>query len=109
MNRFEKLEEFGKVIARATFIVANDLSFTLNDTARMFDAEYRLYAVSNGAFCRAFSDVAKQISYTRKNSTADTYCSLAKEAIEMLASGKAESDVLCYFDEMLMRGRGEIK
>lgn len=101
MKTFEKFEELFKAIANTAVIACHDFSASLNDTARMCDADNRIYSLAVGAFCRAFSDVAKQICCTRKCIFADTYCSLAEEAISMLASGVPERDVLCYFEKFL--------
>lgn len=106
MKTFEKCKELFKAIANTAVIACHDFSASLNDTARMCDADNRIYSIAGGAFCRAFSEIAKQICYTRKCIFADTYCSLAEDAISMLASGVPEKDVLYYFDKLLIRERG---
>ena len=106
MNIFEKCKQLFKAIANTSVIAFHDFQSSLNDTARMCEADNKIYSISSGAFCRAFSDIAKQICYTRKDIFADTYCSLAEEAISMLASGIPEKDVLWHFDRILIRERG---
>lgn len=106
MKTFEKCKELFKAIANTSVIAFHDFQSSLNDTARMCDADNRIYSLAGGAFCRAFSDIAKQICYTRKCIFADTYCSLAEEAIVMLLKGVPEKDVLYHFDKILIRERG---
>lgn len=110
MKTFEKCKELFKAIVNTSVIAFHDFQSSLNDTARMCDADNRIYSISSGAFCRAFSEIAKQLCYTRKGIFADTYCSLAEEAISMLASGVPERDVLCYFEKLLSNSeRSEAK
>lgn len=106
MNIFEKSKALGKAIVSPLVIAYHNFQSALNDTARMCEADNKIYAVSSGAFCRAFSNVANQICYARTSNFADTYCSLAEEAIAMLLSGASEAYVLYHFDEKLIQDKG---
>ena len=75
--------------------------------ADVCEAENKLYAISSGAFVRAFSDTAHKIAYCRSAPNRDTFLALADKAQEMLARGDSQSDVLWYFDEMLAKEMGK--
>ena len=79
----------------------------ISDYADICEAENKLYAISSGAFVRAFSDTAHRVAYFRSAPNRDTFLTLASKAQEMLASGDSESDVLWYFDEMLAKEMGK--
>lgn len=79
----------------------------ISDYADICKSENKLYAISSGAFVRAFSDTACRIAYCRSEPNRDTFLALASKAQEMLASGDSEADVLWYFDEMLAREMGK--
>lgn len=74
--------------------------------AKCCEAENRLASVSSDAFVRAFSDTAKQICYCKTTPFLNNYLPLIDEAIEMLASGEEEAEVLWYFDILLQNERG---
>ena len=102
----ENVKNLAKSFCCYCVSVYNDYSIALNDYARMYESDNKILSVSSSAFCHCFRDVALQISYTRPDKNADTYCMLAEKAVEMLVSGKSETDTLYYFDELL---RKEIK
>ena len=79
----------------------------ISDYADICEAENKLYAISSGAFVRAFSDTARRIAYCRSSPNRYTFLALADKAKEMLARGDSQSDVLWYFDEMLAKEMGK--
>lgn len=79
----------------------------ISDYADICEAENKLYAISSGAFVRAFSYTAHRIAYCRSAPNRDTFLTLANNAYEMLAMGDSEADVLWHFDEMLAKEMGE--
>lgn len=79
----------------------------ISDYADICEAENKLYAISSGAFVRAFSDTARRIAYCRSALNRDTILALASKAQEMLARGDSEADVLWHFDEMLAKEMGK--
>ena len=79
----------------------------ISDYADICEAENKLYAISSGAFVRAFSDTAHRIAYCRSAPNRDTFLALADKAQEMIARGDSQSDVLWYFDEMLAKEMGK--
>ena len=99
----ENVKNLAKSFCCYCVSVYNDYSIALNDYARMCEWDNKIISVSSCAFCRAFSNVAKRISCARANKIADTYCSLADKAVEMLVSGISEADTLCYFDKLLRK------
>lgn len=86
-----------------------DFKEGLHDVNRMNMCKNEIAMLSSGTFCHAFDDVAYRICSTRTAKTADTYCALADEAVKKLAKGESESDVIWYFEKLLMKERGEIK
>ena len=105
----ERIKSLAKSVC--IFCVRNyyDYSTALNDYSRMQEADNKILSVSSCAFARCFSDVAKQICYTKPAKNADTYCVLANEAVEMLASGISEADTLEYFDKLLIKERSNLE
>ena len=105
----ERIKSLAKSVC--IFCVRNyyDYSTALNDYSRMQEADNKILSVSSCAFARCFSDVAKQICYTKPAKNADTYCVLANKAIEMLASGISEADTLEYFDKLLIKERSNLE
>lgn len=83
-----------------------NFSSILNDRARMNKVDSQIISLSSCAFCRSFGYIAMKISEARPFPTADTYCALANKALEMLASGENEAEVLDYFDDLLMKEFG---
>ena len=79
----------------------------ISDYADICEAENKLYAISSGAFVRAFSDTAHRIAYCRSAPNRNTFLALANKAQEMLARGDSEADVLWHFDEILAREMGK--
>lgn len=73
----------------------------ISDYADICAAENDLYAISSGAFVRAFSDTALRIAYCRSVPNRDTFLGLADIAKRMLLRGDSQADVLLYFDEIL--------
>ena len=80
-----------------------DFENALNDQARMCEAENEIMMLASWEFVRAFNSVARLICSARIAPFADTYCSLAKKAVEMLAKGEEEKDVLYYFDKLYVK------
>ena len=105
----ERIKSFAKSVCIFCVSTYYDYSTALNDYSRMREADNKILSVSSGAFCRCFSDVAKQICYTKPAKNADTYCVLANEAVEMLASGISEADTLEYFDKLLIKERSNLE
>ena len=85
------------------YCVTEYLTFQKNisDYADICAAENDLYAISSGAFVRAFSDTALRISHCRSAPNRDTFLDLADMAKRMLLRGDSQADVLLYFDEIL--------
>lgn len=73
----------------------------ISDYADICKAENELYAISSGAFVRAFSDTALRIAYCRSVPNRDTFLDLADIAKRMLLMGDSQADVLLYLDETL--------
>lgn len=103
MQMLEKIKTMIKNFGSLCVAAYDDYSTALNDYTRVCEAENQILSVSSAAFCRCFNDVARQICSIRANKTADTYCNLAKTAVELLASGKGEAETLYYFYEILTR------
>lgn len=78
----------------------NGFESALEDQSRMYEAQNEIMAMSSSEFIRAFNSVARLICSARTASFADTYCCLAKTAVDMLAKGEEEKDVLYYFDKL---------
>ena len=79
----------------------------ISDYADICEAENKLYAISSGAFVRAFSDTAHRIAYCRSAPNRDTFLSLARDAERMLLRGDDPAMVLWHFDEMLSKEMGK--
>ena len=77
------------------------LQKNISDYADICAAENNLYAISSGAFVRAFSDTALRIAHCRSVPNRDTFLDLADIAKRMLLRGDSQADVLLYFDEIL--------
>lgn len=61
--------------------------------------------MSNYRFVDAFDYIANAICERRSTPNTETYVSLGKKAVELLASGVEQADVLDYFDELLEKER----
>ncbi len=109
MTNAELKNYLSKAVCSFCVSAYRNYSTILNDYAKMCEADNKIMSISSGAFFRCFSDVAKQISYTKASKNADTYCDLANKAVEMLASGTSEVDTLYYFDELLRKESCETK
>ncbi len=94
------------IFAASTY---KNFSSILNDHARMNEVDNQIISLSSCAFGRSFRNIAMKISEARLFPTADTYCMLANKALEMLASGENEADVLYYFDNLLIKEFGRNK
>ena len=72
----------------------------------------RLYNVvcslSSHACAECVSDSARQLSYARSGKNIDTYTAVMNEAIQMLARGDNQSDVVNHFDMMVAKEYGRI-
>lgn len=102
-NVKESIADFAKYFVTEYWRFKKDIS----DYADICEAENKLYAISSGAFVRAFSYTARRIAYCRSAPNRDTILSLADKAQEMLARGDSQADVLLYFDEMLEKEIGK--
>lgn len=72
----------------------------------------RLYNVvcslSSHACAESVSDSARQLSYARSGKNIEIYTSVMNEAIQMLARGDNQSDVVNHFDLMVAKEYGRI-
>lgn len=93
----------------STLIIGNaldalkDFENAIKDQSRMCEAQNEIMALSSCEFTRAFNSVARLICSARIAPFADTYCCLAKAAVNMLAKGEDEKDVLYYFDKLYVK------
>ncbi len=100
MKIAESLKNLSTSIIGKVVGALSDFENALEDQSRMCEAQNEIMALSSNEFVSAFNAVARLICSARTASSADTYCSLAKTAVELLAKGEEEKDVLYYFDKL---------
>ena len=100
MKVVESLKKLCTKTSGKLVIALEDFENALRDSNRMTNLENEILSLSNIQFVSAFNAIAKLICSSRKTSFADTYCDLAKTAVNLLAKGEEEKDVLYYFDKL---------
>ena len=83
-------------------------SETLAEHAEMARLYNEVYSLSSRACAECVSDSARKLSYARSAKTIDTYTAVMNEAIQMLARGGNQSDVVNHFDMMVAKEYGRI-
>ena len=80
----------------------------LEEHAEMARLYNEVYSLSSRACAECVSDSAKQIASARTAKTIVTYKAIMEEAIQMLARGDNQSDVVYHFDMMVAKEYGRI-
>lgn len=100
--------QFPKVIkqmAKLCVEAYSDFSCRIDDFNKVMEMKNRIAALSNYNFVSAFNYTANAICSRRTAPNTETYLSLGEKAIELLAKGQEQADVLYYFDELLSEER----
>ena len=79
----------------------------IHDVSRKCEADNRIASLSSETFHKRFNVIAERICYARLERNVDTYCQLTEEAVKMLTAGAEESDVIQYFEKLLMKEYGK--
>ena len=98
--------EISKTIKEfANFCMGAYINFNniIYDLSKRCEVKNRIANLSNYDFVTAFDYTANAICERRITPNTETYLSLGEKAIELLASGKEQADVLYYFDELLRK------
>ena len=80
----------------------------LEEHAEMARLYNEVCSLSSRACAECVSDSARQLSYARSVKNIDTYTAVMNEAIQMLARGDNQSDVVYHFDMMVAKEYGRI-
>lgn len=92
-----------KQMAKLCVATYNDFSCRIDDFNKVMEMKNRIATLSNYNFVSAFDYTANAICARRTTPNTETYLSLGEKAIELLASGQEQADVLYYFDELLRK------
>lgn len=103
MKLSDKLKKLGTQMGTSAICAVKELDRAINACAERHEATARLMNLAGVGFTRDFQFTADQICYCRITDNTETYISLVDEAIEMLASGCHQADVLAYFEKVLMK------
>lgn len=98
-----KIPETIKQIAKLCVSVYNDFNNSIEDFSKRCEVKNQIASLSNYLFADAFDYIANAICERRSTPNTETYISLGKKAMELLASGVDQADVLDYFDKLLER------
>ena len=93
------IEQMGKMCT----VAYSDFSNSLDELNKRCEIQNRIAILSSYDFVRAFNYTADAICARRTTPNTETYLSLGEKAIELLASGKEQADVVYYFDELLRK------
>ena len=85
-----------------------DYSETLAEHAEMARLYNEVCSLSSRACAECISDSAMQMVNSRTAKTIVTYKAIMEEAIQMLARGDNQSDVVYHFDMMVAKEYGRI-
>ena len=75
----------------------------LQEHAEMARLYNEVYSLSSRACAECVSNSARQLSYARSGKNIEIYMSVMNEAIQMLARGDNQSDVVNHFDMMVSK------
>lgn len=100
-----KIPEVIKQMAKLCVSAYSDFNNSIEDLGRRCEVKNEIASLSSFNFVNAFDYIANSICVKRITPYTETYISLGKKAIEMLASGVEQADVLDYFDELLEKER----
>lgn len=100
-----KIPETIKQMAKLCVSAYNDFNTTIEDFNKRCEVKNQIASLSNYLFADAFDYIANAICERRSTPNTETYISLGNKAMELLASGVDQADVLDYFDELLERER----
>ena len=103
MKLAESLKNLSTSIIGKAVSALDDFKSALEDQSRMCEKQNEIAALSSYEFVNAFNCVARLICSARILPFADTYCGLAETAIQMLAKGEKQEDVLYYFDKLYVK------
>ncbi len=81
--------------------VHSDFLSRVDNFNKIMEMKNRIATLSDYNFANAFDYTAKVICARRTTPNTETYLSLGEKAIELLARGQEQADVLYYFDELL--------
>ena len=95
-------------IAKYCVSAYQDYSETLAEHAEMARLYNKVYSLSSRSCAECVSDSARQLSYARSVKNIDTYTAVMNEAVQMLARGDNQSDVVNHFDMMVAKEYGRI-
>ena len=100
-----KIPETIKQMAKLCVSAYNDFNNSIEDFSKRCEIKIQIASLSNYRFVDAFDYIANAICERRSTPNTETYVSLGKKAVELLASGVEQADVLDYFDELLEKER----
>ena len=100
-----KIPETIKQMAKLCISAYNDFNNSIEDFSKRCEIKNQIASLSNYRFADAFDYIANAICERRSTPNTETYVSLGKKAIELLASGVEQADALDYFDELLEKER----
>ena len=92
-----------KQFTKMCVLAYSDFNKIFDDFNKRCEMKNEIAKLSNCTFADAFDYTANSICSRRSTPNTETYLSLGKKAIELLASGKEQADVLYYFDELLRK------
>ena len=98
-----KIPETIKQMAKLCVSAYSELYNSIEELNKRCEIKNEIATLSSFHFVSAFDCIADKICARRVVPYTETYVSLGKKAVEMLASGKEQGDVLDYFDELLER------
>ena len=98
-----KIPKVIKEFAKFCVVAYSDFNNSIDDLNKRCEIKNRIATLSSFDFVSAFDYTANAICERRITPNTETYLSLAEKAIELLASGKEQADVLYYFDELLSK------
>lgn len=100
-----KIPETIKQMAKLCVSAYNEFTNSIEDFSKRCEIKNQIASLSNYRFVDAFDYIANAICERRSTPNTETYVSLGKKAVELLASGVDQADALDYFDELLEKER----
>ena len=102
-----KVPETIKQMAKLCVSAYNELYNSIEELNKRCEIKNEIASLSSFHFVSAFDHIAGNICVRRITPYTETYVSLGKKAVELLASGVEQADVLDYFDELLEKEKSK--
>ena len=105
---YNKIKSVFDDIAKYCVATYQGYADTLAESAEMARLYNEVFSLSSRACAECVSDSAMQMANARTTKTIITYKAIMEEAIQMLARGDNQSDVVYHFDMMVAKEYGRI-